>query len=235
MLLFKTLVVQENYCALLFKNGKFDKQVQAGKYTLWGRHWRAIMFDLRRRTVTIPTQEIMTKDHIPVRVTMAVDYQVVDPRTATQEVENYTQQLYLDVQLALRSCVAELPFDDLLDRKNSIGDEVRTAVVGPATRYGIDVLRTAIKDVTMPGNIRTMMLKTVEAEKSAKASLIRAREEVAAARARANAAKMMADNPAVLKLKELETLTELAKSPGSTVVYSTNLEGTNLAQPGQPA
>jgi regulator of protease activity HflC (stomatin/prohibitin superfamily) len=84
--------------------------------------------------------------------------------------------------------------------------------------YGLGLLRAAVKDVTMPASIREMMLKSVEAEKSDQASLIKAREEVAAARARANAARLIAENPAVLRLKELETLTELAKSPGSTVV-----------------
>ena len=72
----------------------------------------------------------------------------------------------------------------------------------------------------MPASIREMMLKTVEAEKSANASLIKAREEVGAARARANAARLIAENPAVLRLKELETLTELARSPGSTIVFT---------------
>ena len=79
----------------------------------------------------------------------------------------------------------------------------------------------------MPGNVREMMLKKIEAEKSAQASLIRAREEVAAARARANVARMIMENPAVLRLKELETMSELAKSPGSTVVFSgkTDVDG----------
>lgn len=228
MFFYKTLVVHDYECALLYKDGQFDKQVSAGKYTLWGRHWRVVLFDLRRRVVTIPCQEILTKDHIPVRITLAVDFQVVDPLKATTVVEKYTEQLYLDAQLALREIVADLSFDDLLDQKKALGEEVHQAIVELASAYGVELQRVAVKDVTMPGNIRAIMLKTVEAEKSAQASLIKAREEVAAARARANAAKMMAENPAVLKLKELETLTELAKSPGSTIVYTASTEASPL-------
>ena len=93
-------------------------------------------------------------------------------------------QLYLDVQLALREHVAELTFDELLEQKSRIGETLQAAVHEAATNYGVLLKRTGVKDVTMPGNVREMMLKKVEAEKSAQASLIRAREEVAAARAR---------------------------------------------------
>ena len=224
---YRTLVVYENQQALIYKNGHHVETVGAGKYHLWGWHRHSAVFDMRRRFVTIPCQEILSKDQIPIRITLAVGHQVVDPVKANHEVENYAQQLYLDVQLALREIVAELTFDELLDQKNKIGDGVQRQVTEAALAYGVRLERTAIKDVTMPGNIREMMLKTVEAEKSAQASLIKAREEVAAARARANAARMMSENPAVLRLKELETLTDLAKSPGNTVIFagSTDVSG----------
>lgn len=229
MLFYKTVVVHEHECALFYRNGRFDKQVGAGRYVLWGNHWRVVAFDIRRSSMMIPCQEILTRDPIPVRITLAVDFEVVDPLKATTEVEKYNEQLYLDVQVVLRESLAELSFDEFLDRKKALGELVRKAVRDLASEYGVDLHRVAIKDVTMPGNIRSMMLKTVEAEKSAQASLIKAREEVAAARARANAAKMMAENPAVLKLKELETLTELAKSPGSTIVYTSSTDALPLS------
>ena len=84
----------------------------------------------------------------------------------------------------------------------------------------------------MPANIRDMMLKAVEAEKSAQATLIKAREEVAAARSRANAAKLLAESPGTMRLKELETLVEISKSAGNTLVLTPNLEWAGLANRG---
>ncbi len=228
MLFYRTLVVYENQKALIYKNGHHMDTVGVGKYRLWGWHRRTAVFDMRRRFVTIPCQEILTKDQIPVRITVAVSFQIDDPVKANHEVDNYSEQLYLDVQLALREIVADLKFDEMLEQKNHLGHGVLTAVKGTAMTYGVSVQRTAIKDVTMPGNIREMMLKTVEAEKSAQASLIKAREEVAAARARANAARLISENPVVLRLKELETLTDLAKSPGNTVVFAGSMDVNGL-------
>lgn len=230
-MIFRTILVHEHEQALLYKNGRYIKTVGAGFHRLWGFHREAVKFDMRKRSFALAGQEIMTKDHVPIRITLSVTSQIADPVAAAHEVEDWFQQVYTDVQLALREIVAGLTFDELLDQKSTIGEQVLSITSTKASAYGITLYETAIKDVTMPASIRDMMLKTVEAEKSAQASLIKAREEVAAARARTNAAKMIAANPALLKLKELETLTELARSPGSTIVFAGGLESSHLAPP----
>lgn len=218
--MFFSVLVQQHEQALLYKHGCYVGTVRAGLHHRWGFQWNARMFDMRKRGLALAGQEIMTSDHVPIRITLSVSTQVADPVKAAHEVDDWFQQTYTDVQLALRQVVAGLSFDELLDQKSTIGEQVLEITSAKTAAYGIQLHETAIKDVTMPASIRDMMLKAVEAEKSAQASLIKAREEVAAARARANAAKMIAENPAVLKLKELETLTELARSPGSTVVFT---------------
>jgi regulator of protease activity HflC (stomatin/prohibitin superfamily) len=216
----RTILVHQHEQALLYKNGCYIKTVGPGFHRLWGFHRAALKFDLRKRSFALAGQEIMTKDHVPIRITLSVTSQIVDPVAAAHEVEDWFQQVYTDVQLTLREIVAGLSFDELLDQKSTIGEQVLEVTSAKTAAYGVQLHETAIKDVTMPASIRDMMLKTVEAEKSGQASLIKAREEVAAARARANAAKMISENPAVLRLKELETLTELARSPGSTIVFT---------------
>lgn len=216
------LVVAEYQKALIYRSGRYVRTVGAGRYTLWRAFLResAVVFDMRKASVSIQGQDILTKDHVPIRVTLVGTYQISDPLKAQHQVDSWGQQIYLDLQLALREIVAGLTFDELLDQKAALGDKVHEQTHDRLAEYGVELERAAIKDVTMPASIREMMLKKVEAEKSSEASLVKAREEVAAARARANAARTIAENPAILRLKELETLSELAKSPASTVVFT---------------
>jgi regulator of protease activity HflC (stomatin/prohibitin superfamily) len=212
---------------LLYRNGRFERTVGPGRYTLWNVFRLKIsahVFDLRKQSVSLAGQEILTKDRVPVRLTLVATYQVTDPVAAQHRIGDWSQQIYLDLQLALREIVAGLSFDELLDQKTALGDRLAGAVRPQAAAYGVDLIAAGVKDITMPASIREMMLKTVEAEKSAAASLIKAREEVAAVRARANAARLIAENPAVLRLKELETLAEMAKQPGNTIVFAGNAD-----------
>lgn len=218
----KLLIVYEHQRALVYRNGRYVRTVGPGRHRLWRPLLRekAVVFDMRQQAITLAGQEILTSNHVPIRMTVAANYRVADPVAAQHEVENWIEQLYLELQLALREIVAGLTFDALLEQKAALGEQVLAAVAPSAARYGVELLRAAVKDVTMPASIREMMLKTVEAEKSAAASLIKAREEVAAARARANAARTVAEHPAALRLKELEALAELGKSPSSTIVFA---------------
>lgn len=231
-LLYTRLIVAEYQKALVYRNGRFERTVGPGGYTLWNvfrLKMSAHVFDLRKQSVSLAGQEILTKDRVPVRLTLVATYQVTDPVAAQHRIGDWSQQIYLDLQLALREIVAGLSFDELLDQKTALGDRLAGVVRPQAATYGIELIAAGVKDITMPASIREMMLKTVEAEKSAAASLIKAREEVAAARARANAAKLIAENPAVLRLKELETLAEMAKSPGHTIVFASGTDWQGVA------
>jgi len=226
------LIVAEYELALIYTEGRYVRAAGPGRHWLWRvfRRQTAAVFDTRQQSVSLAGQEILTRDHVPLRITLAATYQVTDAVAAQHKIAAWAQQIYLDLQLALREIVAGLSFDDVLDQKSALGERVLSMAAPGMSAYGVTLLRAAVKDVTMPASIREMMLKTVEAEKSAQASLIKAREEVAAARARSNAARLIAENPAVLRLKELETLTELAKSPGSTVVFTGGMDLAGLTR-----
>lgn len=221
MMLRYCVTVYDYQMALLYRDGVLVEKLGAGRHWYWNliHAYAAVLFDLRPAALNLQGQEILTKDKVPIRLNLAGTYRVVNPALAQTQADNWLQRLYVDVQLALRDLVAGLSFDETLDQKNGLGDLARERVAPLALTYGVEVQRLAIKDLTMPANIREMMLKVLEAEKSAQATLVKTREEVAAARARANAAKLLFDSPGAMRLKELETLAEVAKNPGAKIVW----------------
>lgn len=220
--LFDDQLVPIGCVGLLYQRGRFVKTLDVGLYRIWTAfmHQSLRLMPVSRQNLSLAAQEILTVDHVPIRVTLTVDFQIKDPVAAAHNVSDWHGQFYSDLQIALREIVAVLSFEQALDQKSTVGEHVKTAVALQVAAYGIDLQRVSVRDITMPASIREIMLKKVEAERSAQASLIKAREEVSAARARVNAARLMSENPTVMRLKELETLVELAKSPGSTIVFA---------------
>jgi regulator of protease activity HflC (stomatin/prohibitin superfamily) len=233
MALSVTLIIYEHQVALLYRDGKYQRTLGPGRYRFWKEAWwnaRLVstywwyIFDRRPTALNIVGQEILTKDKVPIRLTLAGTYRIADPVLAQNQSDSWLQRLYIDAQLKLRELVANKTFDEILEQKVDLGAQVRAETAPLAAGYGVELQSVAIKDITMPATIRDLMLKALEAEKSAQATLIKAREEVAAARARANAAKLLVDNPGSMRLKELETLIEVSKNPGNTIVFPAGLD-----------
>jgi regulator of protease activity HflC (stomatin/prohibitin superfamily) len=163
-------------------------------------------------------QGILTADRIEVRISLVAQYRVTDPGLAVNSVENYTEQLHQELQLALRDVIAGRTLDEVLDHRSEIAGELHRLSSDPARRYGVEVSRVGIRDVILPGEVRQVMMQEVEADRAGRADLIKARHEVAAARARANTAKVLAENPDVARLQEIEVLAGLAGKSGSVVL-----------------
>jgi regulator of protease activity HflC (stomatin/prohibitin superfamily) len=204
---------------LLYRRGKFERLLEAGAYRFW--RWEAINLvpvDIRQTSQVISGQEMLTADHIDIRLTVVAQFVISDPVLAWHVVDNYLQQLYQDIQLALREAVTARELDAILGTRDEIGRELMTQVAPLAATYGIMLNRLGIKDIILPKNVHDVMMKEVEAQREGRASLIRAQHGTAAARARANTAKILADNPQIVRLQELETLVALASKPGSTII-----------------
>ena len=229
-MLFQKLLVLEYQRAVLYRGGRLVGVLQPGMHGVWWcwRRETVALVDMRSQSQPLVGQEMLTRDHIPVRLTLAAVYQVEDPVAALHRVQAWQAQLYLDLQLALSELVVALSFEEVLNQKSNLGQNVQDVVKPQAAEYGILLQRVAVRDMTMPASIRDMMLKTIEAEKSAQASLIKAREEVAAARSRANAAKMLTENPGAMRLKELETFAEIARCSGNTLIFNLNPDNNGL-------
>lgn len=164
-------------------------------------------------------QEIMTKDKVTLRVNLVVAYLVIDSIKAVTVVSDHSQALYREAQLVLRAAVGTRMLDALLADKESVSGEVRNALTARATDFGVVIKSVGLKDIILPGEMKTILNQVIEAEKSAQANLIRRREETAAARSQANTAKLLAENPTLARMKELEQLGEFLSGTRSTFVF----------------
>ena len=179
--------------------------------------WKAI--DRREQVSDVAGQEIMTQDKVTLRLNLLVTWQVVDSWKAVTVAQDHAQTLYREAQLALRAAVGTRSLDALLADKESVGGEVRHALAARAAEFGVVVRNVGLKDIILPGEMKTILNQVIEAEKSAQANLIKRREEeTAAARSQANTAKLLADNPVLARMKELEAMQEILSGAKVTFV-----------------
>ncbi len=218
------ITIWEHERGLLYRAGRFAQVLNPGMYIF--RPWeRAVVqqVDIREQSVTISGQEMLTSDRIAVRVTLIAQYIIADAALMARTTDNPYGRLYEDLQLELRGAVAARDLDTLLNDRHSFGDEVRAGAAEQAANYGLTLRRVGLKDIILPGNVRDVMLREIEADRLGRADLVKARHEVAAARARANAAKIMTDNPNMLRLKQLETLQQMAYGSGNIILLPGDL------------
>ncbi len=212
-------IIRNYQRGLLYVKGEFTNLLDAGKYRWWWWENKQIdVIDIRETSQTVEGQEILTSDKIGIRVTLIAQYQVVDPVAARHTVENYVSQLYQDLQLTLREAVTSKPLEELLKDRDPLAGEIQKDVNPRAVKYGVELKRVGVKDIVLPGSVRAVFLQEVEAELTGRASLVAARHEVAAARARANTAKLLQENPNLVRLQELELVANLASKPGNVIV-----------------
>ncbi|MFB3105608.1 MAG: slipin family protein, partial [Pseudomonadales bacterium] len=193
---------------LLFREGELVEQLGPGMYVFWKNAgkitWTSV--DLREQVADVAGQEIMTADKVTLRVNLVVTYKVTDVESAVTEVSDYAQALYRQAQLVLREAIGARQLDKLLTDKDAIGRELRDALASRAKEFGVSVLSVGLRDIILPGDMKLILNQVIEAQKQAEANLIRRREETAAARSQANTAKLLAENPALARMKELEAL-----------------------------
>ncbi len=209
-------VVENHEAGLLYVEGRLTERLLPGRHAFWtvGRRIEVKRFDLRPQAVEITAQEMLTKDRIALRVTLTAFRRIVDPERAVGTVPDVDAWLYRLVQFAIREAVASRTLDEVLSAKNVLDAELRAYVRERIAETGIEVTELGVKDVILPGEIRELVNKVVEAERTAKANLIRRHEETAATRSLLNTAKLMEENPLLLRLKELESLERLVEKVG---------------------
>ena len=205
----KRIEVQAEQVALVFVDGVFDRMLKAGSHAFWnvGPKVEAKIIDTRRQVLEVAQQELLTKDRVTIRVNLSVLYKVADPVAAVTGTKDFVETLYREAQFALRRTLGAMTLDQILAEKVDIDPMPVREAMAP---LGVEVGELAMKDVILPGEMRDILNKVVTAEKEAEANVIRRREETNATRSLLNTAKVMAENPVMLRLKELEALQELA-------------------------
>lgn len=205
---------------LWFVDGKLHGQLKSGTHAFWtgvGK-LKVLVVELRERTLDIAGQEIMTNDKVTLRLNAVLTYRVADALKSVTVTEDAAQALYRESQLALRAVIGARELDALLTDKDAVASELEQIVKAKAPEFGLEVRSLGIRDVILPGEMKELMNKVMEAKKASEASLINRREETAAARMQANTAKILESNPVLMKLRELEVLEKVAATSNLTVV-----------------
>jgi regulator of protease activity HflC (stomatin/prohibitin superfamily) len=220
-------VVEAHEAGLLIVDGELKQRLPPGRHAFWqvGRTVKVAKVDLRPQPLEITAQEILTKDRVGIRVTLTAFIKVIDPEKSALSTSDIAGTLYRLVQFAIREAVATRTLDEILAARDTIDQEVRAFVTERAHALGAEVGEIGVKDVILPGDVRDLLNKVVEAERVAKANLIRRQEETAATRSLLNTSKLMEDNPLLLRLKELEALEKLVEKVGRIDLHTGSSAG----------
>ena len=220
-------VVENHETGLVYVDGELVERIAPGRHAFWtvDRKVEVKRLDLRPQAVEITAQEMLTKDRIALRVTLTALRRIIDPERAVAAVTDIDAWLYRLVQFAIREAVAARTLDEVLSAKAVLDAELRAHVRERVAATGIEVMELGVKDVILPGEIRDLVNKVVEAERTAKANLIRRQEETAATRSLLNTARLMEENPLLLRLKELESLERLVEKVGRIDLHAGDGQG----------
>lgn len=169
-------------------------------------------------TLPIPAQEGITRDNVTVRVDAVVYFKVVDPESALIRVEDYRFAVSQMAQTSLRSIIGKSDLDDLLSNREKLNQGLELMIDSPAVGWGVQIDRVEIKDVSLPDTMKRSMARQAEADRDRRARVINADAELQASRKLAEAAQQMADTPAALQLRLLQTVTAVAAEKNSTLV-----------------
>jgi regulator of protease activity HflC (stomatin/prohibitin superfamily) len=266
----REIIIKDTHRGLWYEDGKLIKILEAGRYRVpayinvgFFRRPKVevVLVDVRERDLTIKGQEILTADKVAIRVSIIVQFRVIDPRAALHEVASYEERLYSDVQLAARRSLASMTLEEILTNRNRLSEDILRDVKESAATYGVAIYRADVKDLIFPGNLQEIMNRVLAAERMSQAQLVEARTkaevqrinaeadaqtqrlesearvlaerlaaesaaevlrikteaDIRALRDREQAARAYADHPALLRLRELETLHELARSANARI------------------
>ncbi|HRX72433.1 MAG: slipin family protein [Gammaproteobacteria bacterium] len=216
-----TAEVEDHHIGLLLVDGELARTLPPGLHAFW-RFNRAIKvetIDLRLQTVEVSGQEILTRDKVSLRVNLSAVYRIADPVKARSELGNIAEYLYRTLQFGLRQAIGAQPLDGLLGDKDELDRVVRNYVAERVELHGLALETVGVKDVILPGEMKDILNQVVTAEKAAQANVIRRREEVAATRSLLNTAKLMEENPILLRLKELEALEKVVDKVERLTVF----------------
>lgn len=212
--------VEDGYTGVFFKDGRFAGLFEPGKYLFWKNTCKIKFYhvDMREKVLDISGQDIMSSDKVSLRLNVVLNYRVTDVLKSVSSTDDASQALYREAQLAIRSVVGTVELDTLLSEKDSIASRLEEAVSKRAGDFGFSIISLGIRDIILPGDMKDLMNRVIEARKAADAALITRREETAAMRSQANTAKLLENNPTLMRLRELEVLEKIAVNSRMKIV-----------------
>ncbi len=212
-------VLREYERGVAFRLGRLREPLQPGMRLILPGLDKLVRVDLRVVTLTIPPQEVITKDNVPARVNAVVLFKVTDPVRSVMAVENHAVATSQIAQTTLRSVVGRADLDTLLAHRADLNEDLAQTIDAQTEPWGVQVQVVEIKDVEIPEAMQRAMAREAEAERERRAKIINARGELQAADELRQAAETLSRSPASLQLRYLQTLLELGADQNSTVVF----------------
>jgi regulator of protease activity HflC (stomatin/prohibitin superfamily) len=217
-------VVQQYERGVIFVLGRLIGAKGPGLFLVPPFISRMMKVDLRIVTLTVPPQEVISRDNVTIKVTAVVYFYVVDPIAAVVNVVNFNQATSQIGQTTLRNVLGQSELDELLAERNKINRDLQAIIDEHTERWGVKVTAVEIKDVELPATMQRAMAKQAEAEREKRAKVIHAQGELLASTQLAQAAAVIGSQPAALQLRYLQTLTEIAVEKNSTIVFPLPLD-----------
>ena len=213
--------VPDTSFGMLIVDGEFMRLLEPGLHAFWKyqRTLKVELADRRVQAMEVTGQEILTRDKVSLRVNLTALWQVLDVVKARGTLKDFAEFAYKELQFALREAVGARTLDELLGDKGTLDRDIGAVVRAKVAEHGLALDSVGVKDVILPGEMKTILNQVVEAEKVAQANLIKRREETAAARSLLNTARLMDENPTLLRLKELETLEKVTEKIDKLTVF----------------
>jgi regulator of protease activity HflC (stomatin/prohibitin superfamily) len=180
---------------------------------------RMVKVDLRTITLTVPPQEVITKDNVPVRVNAVAYFRIVDPKAAIVQIENFMVATSQIAQTTLRSVLGQHVLDELLSEREKINAILQGIIDESTAPWGVKVSIVEVKDVEIPSGMQRAMARQAEAERERRAKIINSEGEFQAAERLKDAAVVIGEQPVALQLRYLQTLLELGASQSTTIVF----------------
>lgn len=213
------IIIYDFQKAMLYRNGKFVKLLGPGKHRYLNSSVYIKTFDIRQTTIVIPGQEVLTKDNVTIKISLAGFYQITDPIKAEHNSENYVNQLYQQIQILLRELVNTYEIEVILEKRNSLAKKLEEKIQEKAPNIGMEVGMLTFRDIMLPSAMKKAFSGIIEAKKESQIQLEKARGEDAVLRKLSNSAKMYEKNPSLLQSRIIQTLS-LNKS--NTIVFGAN-------------
>jgi regulator of protease activity HflC (stomatin/prohibitin superfamily) len=212
-------VLREYERGVIFRLGRLIAQKGPGLILLIPIIDRMVRVDLRTVTLSVPPQEVITRDNVPAGVNAVCYFRVIDPNKAIVEVENFLLATSQIAQTTLRSVLGKAELDQLLAERERLNEDLQTVIDEQTEPWGVKVTTVEIKDVEIPDQMQRAMARQAEAERERRAKIINSEGEYQAAQKLADAADIISTNPATLQLRYLQTLLEMGVNQNTTIVF----------------
>lgn len=212
-------ILREYERGVVFRLGRVIPVRGPGLVIIWPIIDKLVKVSLRTVTMDVPSQDIITKDNITVKVNAVIYFRVMDPTKAITEVEDFYFATSQISQTTLRSILGQSSLDDLLSKREEVNAELQKVIDFQTEPWGIKVTVVEVKNVDLPTEMMRAIAKQAEAERERRAKIIHAEGEFQASQKLADAANIIATAPSALQLRFLQTLTEIATEKNSTIIF----------------